>query len=353
MFKRYLPLFLAATLCAASAHAISITPPSLSNTNISSETNPLKSGTTVSFTIDGPGQVDVVFSQVNNGALTPVATVTQVLAGAGPVSVFWPALWLIGTDAGRQDGHYVYQVTPSTAGTAGTPLPATGDPSAIFQITSVDIHSLKVTPSLDSNQQPTFPFTITYSLAKAAKVTVGIYNSNGALVRTIISGVTQADETVSSPSIRWDGRDATGNPVPIGIYTSTVTATDAFVPTEQATPKSATFSVLSQAGAGADPQHVFESNTYVYPNPVRGTGTFVMEPVRDGATLHLKIYTITGTLVLNQTFTGNPTGSIFTYSWPLTNQAGNKVGRGLYYYEVREDDAVGTLQTVKKMAVIP
>jgi len=210
-----------------------------------------------------------------------------------------------------------------------------------------------VTPSLDANHLPTFPYLISYNLAKAAKVTAVVTDSSNTLVSTLITAQKQADETISSATVTWNGMADNGKPVPIGNYTVTVNAAD-LSSTDQAIPRSKSISVLSLAGAAADPQKLFESNVFVFPNPVRnGQGTFQMEAVRDGANLSLKIYTITGTLVRDQSFPGVPAGNIVQFSWDATNQSGNKVGRGLYYYVVREDDATGTLQTVKKMAVLP
>ena len=102
-------------------------------------------------------------------------------------------------------------------------------------------------------------------------------------------------------------------------------------------------------------QKAFESGVFVFPNPVRnGQATFQMGAIRAGANLSLKIYTITGTLVFEQSFPGVTAGtSVQISNWPVTNQSGHKLGRGLYYYVAREDDATGTLQTVKKLAVIP
>jgi flagellar hook assembly protein FlgD len=106
-------------------------------------------------------------------------------------------------------------------------------------------------------------------------------------------------------------------------------------------------------GDGTMDQKAFETNVFVFPNPVRGQGTFQMQAIRGGANLSLKIYTMTGDLVLEQSFPNMAAGSFTRFSWDGTNQTGNKVGRGLYYYVAREDDATGTLQTVKKLAVIP
>ena len=107
-------------------------------------------------------------------------------------------------------------------------------------------------------------------------------------------------------------------------------------------------------GDNAADQKAFENSVFVFPNPVRnGQATFQMGAIRAGANLSLKIYTLTGTLVLDQSFPGIAMGSFVTFNWKADNQSGHKVGRGLYYYVAREDDATGTLQTVKKVAVIP
>jgi len=327
--------------------------PSLTNANISTESNVATSGTTVQFTLDGCEQAEVdFFDSSSNKIATIIKNVTS--SCTSQQSVFWGAQWLIGSDLGRHDGTFSYQVTPSTGSNTGTPLPATGDPSSFFTITSVDIHSLVVKPSVSATGAATFPYTISYDLAKAANVTATIANSSNTVVRTLLNNQQQAAESVSTITVTWNGLSDLGNPVPIGVYTLTLNASDPAIAGSSATTRTQTIVVQSLAGAPGDPQALFESNTYVYPNPVRnGQGTFQLEAIRDGANLSLRIYTITGTLVLEQKYYGLSAGTVETFPWTVTNQAGNKLGRGLYYYVVREDDSVGTLQTVKKMAILP
>jgi hypothetical protein len=56
--------------------------------------------------------------------------------------------------------------------------------------------------------------SITFNLAKAAKVKVRIYNSIGQLVKTVIDDVCEAGASM----LRWNGRDDEGKRLPSGIY---------------------------------------------------------------------------------------------------------------------------------------
>src|SRR6185437_15660126 len=151
----------------------------------------------------------------------------------------------------------------------------------------------------------------------------------------------------------WDGLMDNGRPVTLGLYTCSIDAVDPDpMSKDAAIERTQTLAVTSLATGGQDPKALFEKNAYVYPNPIRvGQGTFQFEAVRDGASISLKIYTLTGDLVRSEEFT-LPTGALGTFIWDATNQAGRKVGRGLYYYVLRETDSQGTLQVVKKVAVI-
>ena len=68
---------------------------------------------------------------------------------------------------------------------------------------------------------------IPYHLAKPADVTLTIYATNGAVVRTIALGHQVAGMYQSrSRAVYWDGRNAIGEPVASGIYFYTLTAGD-------------------------------------------------------------------------------------------------------------------------------
>ncbi|MDP2806574.1 MAG: FlgD immunoglobulin-like domain containing protein, partial [bacterium] len=56
--------------------------------------------------------------------------------------------------------------------------------------------------------------TIDYQLAQPGQVNLKVYNIAGQLVKTLVSGQVGAGQH----SIKWDGRDNTGNKVSSGIY---------------------------------------------------------------------------------------------------------------------------------------
>jgi flagellar hook assembly protein FlgD len=332
------------------ANALTLSGGSFSTNPILYETK-LPNGTTLSFNIDGDASVDVDIYKVQNVADpgTQVATFTSPFTAGAGKQFYWNALWLIDGDLGRHGGKYKFVLTASTdSATAQLVVPT------LLEINSVDIHGVNVTPSQDANRNPAFPYLITYDLAKDAKVTVRVKDNTNSVIRTIINKQPRFSElTVSSNTETWNGVNDDGRPVPVDVYTITVDADDSGSG-DTATQRIRTIAVPSLAGLEADPQKLFEDSVFVYPNPVRnGQGIFQFQPIRNNATVYLKIYTLTGDLVRDETFGNLTGGNVKTWSWDVKNQSGQTVGRGLYYYVVREEDPEGALSVTKKMAVLP
>src|SRR5277367_5350119 len=62
--------------------------------------------------------------------------------------------------------------------------------------------------------QPTGP-AINYTLPKDGEVTLGIYDQQGQLLRTVVSGESRSQGKLSES---WDGLDQWGKPIPAGSY---------------------------------------------------------------------------------------------------------------------------------------
>jgi len=340
---------LVALLClaASAAQAMTISAQTLTNFTIPYETLQ-PNGTTIQFTIDVPCSVVATISDTSGN---PVATISQSYTTVPPnaQTMFWNAYWLINGQGGRRDGSYSISLTATDPATLNTD---TQQINGNVSITSIDIHNVNIVPTLDSQGNAGAPFTISYQLAKAGQVTAVVLNSSNTVVRTLLSNKLQVDETISTSTIVWNGLTDGGAPVPIGLYTLRLNAVDPATG-DHAFTVNRSIAVTTLAGAATDPVTAFTNGVFVFPNPIRGgQATFQFTAVRDGADVRLKIFTLTGDLVRDQDFPNLPAGTVTQYLWDATNQAGRKLGRGLYYYEMREEDPLGTLQTIKKFAVI-
>jgi flagellar hook assembly protein FlgD len=289
------------------------------------------------------------------GPSNQVASLPQTgVAGNADHNIRWDGLWPVAGNIGRQDGLYKIVIVDLTTS-------ATFAISTFLNITSVDVHGVTFSPSFDANQNPALPYVITYALAKDSKVSVQVLNSTGTVVRTLALNAPQFGELVKpTNTLTWNGLDDNGRPVPLGIYTVTIDAKDPSS-ADTAFQRSGSATIQSLASLDTDAKTTFEHNAIVYPNPIRANNSattcgspacFQFLAVRSNATITLKVYTIAGDLVLDQTFSGLTTGNIVSFPWNATNQSGKALGRGLYYFVARENDAEGVLQTVKKMAVI-
>ncbi|MHB2025188.1 MAG: FlgD immunoglobulin-like domain containing protein [Elusimicrobiota bacterium] len=166
----------------------------------------------------------------------------------------------------------------------------------------------------------------------------------------------------------WDGTDLSFSKVPDGNYEFTIqgsTATNGIdpvtgnvlVPSSLALNYQPFGEIPVVRGASSNPQGDFDSNTFVYPNPVPGgaaSATFhIYLPVQGVA--HIRIFNIAGELVFTQDFPNQAPSydaGPLLYVWNKDNQSGRRVARGIYYAVIREEETLGgasIYQTVKKI----
>ena len=89
----------------------------------------------------------------------------------------------------------------------------------------VGVEDLVESPIISISNYPN-PFnpetTISYSIAKAAKVKLDIYNLKGQLVKTLVNKELNA----GSHSVNWDGKDMNDRSVSSGVYFYRLTTPD-------------------------------------------------------------------------------------------------------------------------------
>ncbi len=343
---------LVSLLCALPVDA-AVTAASLSNYTIPYETIGAPLDTTINYTTaDEISSIEINIHRLEDiseepSSLNQVASIQQHGVAIGAHSYLWNALWLVGGDIGRQNGNFqVILIARGASGVSSFTIPK------LLEITSVDIHNFSVIPSTDANQNPTLPYYIVYDLAKDSLVTVQIKDSSGTLKRTLATDAPQYGEHIKTNILMWDGLGDDAKPVPLGIYTVYVDAKDPGS-ADRAIQRSGSIAIQSLARLGSSLDQLFADNAIVFPNPIRNSqATFQFLAVRNNANITLKIYTLAGDLVREESFLNQATGNTVTFNWDTTNEAGNAVGRGVYYFVVREEDPEGTVQTIKKLAVI-
>lgn len=229
--------------------------------------------------------------------------------------------------------------------------------------------------------------TLFYQVSEPMTVSIKIYKpkttfdssgnpsppDNISLVRRIV-GVRPARTAIQDT---WDGLDYRLSRVPDGTYKFKIVGStdpsaidpvtgDVLDPSELAEDRLVDDIPVAVNGS-LDPQADFEGNTFVYPNPVTGpSGVFCIYNPFHGRVL-LKLYTLSGELVLSKDFGDRPaafqvtpsqadsncTGGV-SYVWNKVNASGRAIARGLYYAVIRAEETEGgatVLQTVKKVLV--
>lgn len=225
---------------------------------------------------------------------------------------------------------------------------------------------------------------ILYQVSETMKVSVKIYrpgtvfDGNGnpsppeavSLVKRIV-GVRPARTQITEV---WDGLDLRLAGVPDGNYKFTIVASTDMNAIETRTGNVINYLALAEdrplddiavvRNLSENPEGEFEKYSYVYPNPVAGdtANIVIFSPFQ--ARARLKIYTLSGDLVLDKDFGeqtaneyvdgGSAAGGVKCFAWNRTNSAGRRVARGVYYALIRLESSDGSrnvLQSVKKFLI--
>jgi len=333
---------------------------------------------TISYVLTRQSSVTI---QVLNTAIPPQVMRTVVSGGVRQNGILLTDVWDGRDDRGNflpfTPGGSPYLVRVVAQDIASQLLsPSTAQQTVLYD--PLRIYDLAVTPNTGSGA------TIAYQVSEPMKVAIKVYkpgthfdlsgnpttpevDASGhyvSLVRRIV-GIRPSRTPIQDV---WDGRDFTLQPVPDGTYEfKIIGSTDgaaidsitgnAVIPTELADDRLTDEVPSTTNGATSDPTADFESNSFIYPNPVTGpSGTFsIYSPFR--ARVVLKLYTISGQLILSQDF-GEQAPSFqngpITYVWSKVNQSGRAIARGMYYAVIRLEETEGggqVLQTVKKVLV--
>ncbi|MFI5360662.1 MAG: hypothetical protein ACHQ49_01730 [Elusimicrobiota bacterium] len=333
---------------------------------------------TISYALTRQSSVTI---QVLNTSIPPQVLRTVVAGGVRNNGILLTDVW----DGRDDNGNFL----PFTSG--GTPYlvrvvaldvsaqllqPSTAQQTVLYD--PLRIFDLAATPNSGSGA------IVAYQVSEPMKVSIKVYkpgtsfdtagnpsppevDANGhylSLVKRIV-GIRPSRTPIKDV---WDGTDFKLMPVPDGTYRfKIVGSTDSaaidsvtgnvLVPSELADDRLTDDLPSTTNGATTNPAADFETNTFIYPNPVSGpSGTFsIYSPYQ--ADIKLSLYTIAGQLVLSQDFGSQPASyqnGPLTWVWNKVNQSGRPVARGLYYAVIRIEETLGggnVLQTVKKVLI--
>lgn len=172
--------------------------------------------------------------------------------------------------------------------------------------------------------------TISYTISKNATASINIYNSSGALVRSLFNGAVNAGGNKAV----WDGRNNAGTTVTNGTFTYKINATD--TNNNKAPEVSGTIvvditaPVITPTGFSPDPFNPDGSTT--------GTLSYALS---ENAYVSAAIYNSAGSLVRTLESSVLKGSGANTSSWNGKNTSGSTVPDGTYTYRIDAVNAAG------------
>lgn len=181
--------------------------------------------------------------------------------------------------------------------------------------------------AMDNNQA-----NIQYSLNNDANVTIGIYSSQGELIRTLLDS--QAFNAGIN-NVDWDGKDVNGNIVVDGIYTYKIDATDTITG----------FNAVQQKGTITVDNEVPKiSNISLSQNPYNCRGALSLGfNLSETAYITTKILDSNGLLVKDLLVGTKKYAGTNLVTWDGKDTEGNFVKPGTYTYSLEAKDTVGKI----------
>jgi flagellar hook assembly protein FlgD len=320
---------------------------SILNTNVP----PTTLATVVAGAIRQPGilNTDVWDGRDNNGNLLPVP-----ISGGGTA--------------------YIVQAVANYVSASSLATPSTAQ--ITVQYDPLRIYDLAVTPIVSGGSA-----IIAYQVSEPMKISLKIYqpgtsfdpsgNPSPPDSVSLVKVITGFRPSRTDIKDTWDGTNMTGTAMPEGDYKfRLVGSTDTnaidtqtgnvIYPGELADDRLID-DIPVTLGPSTNPAGDLNTNSFVYPNPIpasAGSATFQIWNPFQHAHITLKLYTMSGHLVLSQDFGTNLPASYqnspISYVWSKTNQGGRGVARGIYYAVIRveqEQEGTTVLQVVKKALV--
>jgi len=310
------------------------------------------------FTLDASGDV---YPQAAGGAIdTSTTSVIQVITfnrKAGTYSETWNGTDLNGVSV--SSGIYAVGISAKD-GFGNKALDLDGNDGVIAGTLTVD---RQASQSATDTTAPTITgITVggtSISLAGGTSVGSSFSSVVISLDETAGTGGNESTVVLTDPggtnvggTVSTSGSDVTYSTATsmtsTGTYTLTVTPRDSVGNAGSATPY--TFNIPSSAAGSVTDQSTFETNFIPYPNPVRSPPLNVEFQLDNTANVSFDIYNILGERVLHQA--SSYAAGTRTFTWNLSNDAGQRVGNGVYLLRITAQDSTQSLTSVKKVMVI-
>ncbi len=169
---------------------------------------------------------------------------------------------------------------------------------------------------------------INYDLSEDAYVTITIHDSFDALVKTLEKNVLKK---AGECTVKWDGKNSAGQPVPDGVYTYRIIAVDlAGLESEPITGKIIVERLNPSITAVMDNPDPFD--------PVTDLENTITYTISENAVVNIGIYNESNMLIKDLGSKEATMGSN-NASWDGTDEDGQIVGNGTYTYKINATDA--------------